>query len=321
MLSNIHASVKDSLESFGHKHTHLMAAFCLYGAYTVGSTALNWSWRFFKTFLRPGKNLFKRYQGGYIVITGGTDGLGLGYAREFAAKGFNLVLIARNPVKLASVKVELTREHEGIDVKVIEFDFDKPYTSEGYKPLKEELDKIEDISVLINNVGTLDTGNFNDLSINIINSMIQVNCIPQIVLTKYLLPRLLQRSKEQKKRTAILNISSASNYIRLAGSSIYASTKSFNKTFSDVIGKEYGKYIDVMAIIPGPTVSNLVSDNAPLVIQPDLHARWVLSDLGYNTETFGHYKHWMFTNIFGLPLLGTQFARMRKSFVKSQNKN
>ncbi|CAI2375225.1 unnamed protein product [Moneuplotes crassus] len=321
MLSDIHDTVRQNLESFGHKHTHLMAAFCLYGAYTVGSTALGWSWRFFKTFLRPSKNLFKRYHGGYVVVTGATNGLGLGYARKFAEKGFNLVLVARNSEKLNTVKSELLRSHPDIDIKLIQFDFDKPYTEEGYASLKESLDMMGDISVLVNNVGAIGTNLFEDMPIDIITRVMNVNLIPQVVMTKFLLPRLLRRSKEEGKRTAILSVSSAAHYIRLPKSTMYSCTKSFNKTFSDVIGKEYGKYIDVMVTTPGPVISNMVNEKAPFVITPEAHARWVLSDLGYNTETFGHYRHWMSTTMFRLPLLGTQFIKMRDRYLNDKSKS
>ncbi|CAI2374940.1 unnamed protein product [Moneuplotes crassus] len=179
-----------------------MAAFCLYSAYTVGSTALSWSWRLFKTFLRPGRNLFKRYQGGYVLVTLATFGLGLEYAMQFAAKGFNLVLVARNQEKLDAVKRKFKEEFGDIDIKLIVFDFDKPYTAEGYQPLKDALDQIEDISVLINNVGVFKADYFKELDFCMIKTILKVNLVPQTIMTKLLLAKLLERSKKQGKRTA-----------------------------------------------------------------------------------------------------------------------
>jgi len=46
--------------------------------------------------LRPGKNLHKRYEGGWAVITGATNGIGKAYAYELAKQGFDIVIVARN---------------------------------------------------------------------------------------------------------------------------------------------------------------------------------------------------------------------------------
>ncbi|CAI2359074.1 unnamed protein product [Moneuplotes crassus] len=320
MLSNIHHSVKDNLESFGHKHTHLIAAFCLYGVYTVGSTALSCSWRLFKTFLRPGRNLFKRYQGGYVLVTGATFGLGLEYARQFASKGFNLVLVARNQEKLDGVKRKFKEEFGDIDIKLIVFDFDKPYTAEGYQPLKDALNQIEDISVLVNNVGALKADYFNDLDIDMINTMLQVNLVPQTIITKFMLPKLLERSKNQGKRTAIISLSSVAHYTRMRRSTIYSATKSFNKTLSDVLRKEYGEHIDIMAVLPGVTKSQMITFDAPFVLQPEQHVRWTLSDLGYNSQTFGHYKHWIYGNAYRLPGFEAFYTRLRLRLLDQKKK-
>ena len=46
--------------------------------------------------LRPARNLFKRYGGGWAVITGATNGIGQAYAFELARQGFNIFIVARN---------------------------------------------------------------------------------------------------------------------------------------------------------------------------------------------------------------------------------
>lgn len=190
----------EPLKQFGHDNKALMGVFMAIGFYTVASTTLNYSWRLFKTFLRPGKNLYARYEGGYVVVTGATFGLGLEYANQFGEKGFNLVLIARNKEKLDVTKEALEKKYKDIDIKTIVFNFDIPYTKEGYQPLKNELLKLTNVSVLINNVGAFGSDYFNEMPIETMNTIIQVNCIPQMVLTKLLLPKLLKRSKDDGKR-------------------------------------------------------------------------------------------------------------------------
>ena len=91
-------------------------------------------------------------------------------------------------------------KYKTIEVETITFDFDIPYTEEGYRPLKESLDKVKDISVLVNNVGNLENGLFKDIDIKSLNTMIQVNCVPQMAMIKFLLPRLLDRSNNESKK-------------------------------------------------------------------------------------------------------------------------
>ena len=156
------------------------------------------------TFLRPSRDLFKRYKGGYVVVTGATNGLGYEYARQFAQKGFGLILISRDQDKLERVKKEIQEINSKIDIITIAFDFNIPYTEEGYKKLKDKLLELKDVSVLVNNVGALYNAPYAEMKMCDINTMIQVNCIPQSFMTNTLLPSMLKRSKDEGKRCAIM---------------------------------------------------------------------------------------------------------------------
>lgn len=57
-------------------------------------------------------------EGSYAVVTGSTDGIGLGYAKALAEAGFNLVCISRNAEKLKEKEREIT-EHAKKDLKII----------------------------------------------------------------------------------------------------------------------------------------------------------------------------------------------------------
>ncbi len=76
-----------------------------YGAYhlTKNYVAKPAWYLLWKHGLRPSKDLRTRYGGGWAVITGASDGIGAAYAHEFAKRGFNIVLIARNKDKTDAV--------------------------------------------------------------------------------------------------------------------------------------------------------------------------------------------------------------------------
>ena len=73
----------------------------------------------------------------------------------------------------------------------------------------------------------------------------------------------------------------------MAGSTLYASTKSFNHTFSHILRKEVGDKIDVMTVSPGPTLTQMVKDQLLFVVTAESLVRWSLYSLGYEDETFG----------------------------------
>ena len=49
-------------------------------------------------------DLYKRYQGGWAVVTGASDGIGAEYARQLAKRGFNVCLISRTLSKLENIE-------------------------------------------------------------------------------------------------------------------------------------------------------------------------------------------------------------------------
>ena len=86
----------------------------------------------------------------WAVVTGSTDGIGLEYARQLAAKGYNLLLLSRNPAKLAKVADEIRARHPDNKVKVLAVDFTR---TDIWEPIANELKSLEEIHVLVNNVG------------------------------------------------------------------------------------------------------------------------------------------------------------------------
>ena len=68
-------------------------------------------------------DLKERYGGGWVLITGCTNGIGKAYAFELAKEGFNIVMVARNQAKLEQVKAELESTCSGVQVRIIVYDY------------------------------------------------------------------------------------------------------------------------------------------------------------------------------------------------------
>lgn len=77
---------------------------------------------FITRFLLTDPRRLKSY-GSWAMVTGATDGIGRAFAHELAKHGLNLILVSRNPSKLASVSDDFRQEFPQIKIKIIPFDF------------------------------------------------------------------------------------------------------------------------------------------------------------------------------------------------------
>lgn len=83
-----------------------------------------------------------RTQGKWAVVTGATDGLGKAYAKAFAKKGLDIVLISRSMSKLKDVAAEIEQEY-GVETRVIEADL-----TEGQVVYAEIAKATQDLEVM-----------------------------------------------------------------------------------------------------------------------------------------------------------------------------
>jgi 17beta-estradiol 17-dehydrogenase / very-long-chain 3-oxoacyl-CoA reductase len=80
----------------------------------------------------------------WAAITGCTDGMGKEFALELARKGFNMLLISRNPNKLSHVAQEIKKINPYLLTRVIVVDFSSDLTQEFYKTVMQ---KMEDLNI------------------------------------------------------------------------------------------------------------------------------------------------------------------------------
>lgn len=182
----------------------------------------------------------------YALITGASTGIGLELAKLCAAKGYNLVLVARSSNKLETIATEL-KDKNNIKVKIITKDLSK-YNSgfELYSEIQKENLRID---LLINNAGFGGLGYFSETDLQYELDMIQVNISSLVILTKL----FLQKMKENNFGI-IFNVASTAAYQPGPSMAVYYASKAFVLNFSEAVSKELqGSNVSVTTLCPGPT--------------------------------------------------------------------
>ncbi len=96
----------------------------------------------------------------------------------------------------------------------------------GYEDIAVQLEGL-DISILVNNVGMADNDNYHEMSYSKVRSLVNVNVLSQLLMTRLVMPFLVARH-EKKQHSLVIDMSSISAVRPMPYLSLYASTKQFN---------------------------------------------------------------------------------------------
>ena len=179
-------------------------------------------------------------------ITGASSGIGKEFARQYAAKGFDLILIARNREAMERIAEEVS-----VAVEIIVCDLSNELKT---MELAEKL-KTKKIDVFINNAGFGDVGDFETTDIYKDLDMINVNIKAMHILLKKLLPQFLKRDKGY-----ILNVASSAGM--MPGGpymATYYATKAYVVSMTGAVYDELKRrksHVRISALCPGPVDTN-----------------------------------------------------------------
>jgi short-subunit dehydrogenase len=183
------------------------------------------------------------------LITGASTGIGAAFARKLAARGRNVLLVARSEDKLIALCNELGRL-TSIRAQYVALDLRAP--DAGAQLLEETKKRELEIEMLINNAGFGSMGDFVKLDQDRELEMIELNIRAVVDLTHRFLGPMRQR-----KRGTIINVASTAAFQAVPYMATYAATKAFVLSFSEAIGEENRAHgIHVMALCPGVTETN-----------------------------------------------------------------
>ncbi len=178
----------------------------------------------------------------YAVVTGASSGIGKEFAYQLSNLGYNLVLIARREERLKAIAQKLK-------TKSIIIEADLSNIEECYKVV-ERLKNVN-VSILINNAGFGDCGEFTKTDLEKELNMIDVNIKAVHILTKL----FLERFKNQKD-TYILNVASVAGLMPSGPyMATYYASKAYVASLTQAIAKEVKDnkfYTYVGCLCPGP---------------------------------------------------------------------
>ncbi|HEX8334380.1 MAG TPA: SDR family oxidoreductase [Segetibacter sp.] len=180
------------------------------------------------------------------LITGASSGFGLEFAKLFAKDGYDVVLVSRNPERLAEVAMDLKVEY-GVRTVILEKDLSVPGSA------KQLYDEVKDshitVDVLVNNAGVSERGFFHETDMEKELSIIQLNVISVFELTKLFLRDMVARNEGR-----ILQLSSTAAKSPQPLMAVYGATKAFVYSFSQALINELkDTNVFMTVLLPGPS--------------------------------------------------------------------
>merc|ERR1719491_855096 len=217
----------------------------LVGGLVLARFSLKFITSLYQYFLRPAKKLTKF--GKWAVITGATDGIGKAYAMALAKKGMNVLLVSRTEAKLKAVKEEIdAKGYDSVEVDYVVCDYSN-FDTKAKETVSKSMENL-DVGVLINNVGVSYRypRYFHEITDDEVTALIEMNVNSTTWMTRYVIDGMIER-----KRGAIVNISSGSAMYTMPLLAEYSAAKSFIEKFTLALNAEYGgKGIKVQCQIP-----------------------------------------------------------------------
>jgi short-subunit dehydrogenase len=234
------------------------------------------------------------YQEKTALITGASSGIGAAFARALAAKGMNLILVARSQEKLYRL-AELLMQQHAVHVEVVVADLRQEDAAQMvYDTVQRQQRSID---LLINNAGVATYGSFDQQPLQAQQDEILLNVNAVVSLTHLFLQTMIQNG-----HGAIINVASTVSFQPIPYMAVYGATKAFIISWSEALWAETRQHgITVVTLCPGRTETDIYqvmgTDNAGVgkkvppeqVVRTGLHAL----EKGVMTAIDGRSNYWI----------------------------
>jgi len=189
-------------------------------------------------------NDFHRRFGPWALVTGASSGIGEHFARQLAARGFDLVITARRLELLERLAAELRSEH-GVQVAVVAADLARPDFLEAITQACTD----KDIGLVVSNAGFGLKGPLHQAHAAQLEAMLRVNCLAPTLLAHAFAPKLLAR-----RRGGLLFTGSIEGLVAFPWSTAYSASKAYLTFLGEGLWSELEQGgIDVLVLAPGST--------------------------------------------------------------------
>jgi short-subunit dehydrogenase len=180
-------------------------------------------------------------------VTGASAGIGEAMARQLAAEGVDLVVVARDQARLEGLAAELSSAPAGVDVEVLVADLSDAAALAEVEGRVADGDRPVDL--VVNNAGFGTYGDFAGLDVDGEEREIDVNVVAVVRLTHAALGAMLARG-----RGAVLNVSSVAGLQATPGNATYGASKAFVASFGEAVAGELaGTGVSLTTVLPGYT--------------------------------------------------------------------
>jgi short-subunit dehydrogenase len=181
------------------------------------------------------------------LITGASSGIGAAFARALP-EATGLVLTGRDTDSLQALATELARPGRAIATVAADL------ATDAGRDRVIQAGERAGVDLLVNNAGL---GFFGPVPRNKPEderAMVEVNVVTPVVLTRALLPGMLQRAQATNTRAGVIVVSSISAFLPVSRLATYAASKAFDLHYAEALAADLeGQNCDVLALCPGFT--------------------------------------------------------------------
>ena len=182
---------------------------------------------------------------GTALVTGASSGIGAIYAQRLAARGFDLLLVARDQERLEAAASAL-RDAHGVQVEVLKADLTQ---KDDVLKLEQRLRSDSSISLLLNNAGVAADGLLANADLDQLERMIQLN-----VTAVTRLASAAAAGFAKAGRGTIINIASVVALFPERFNATYSASKAYVLSLTQSLNAELdGTGVKVQAVLPGVT--------------------------------------------------------------------
>jgi short-subunit dehydrogenase len=261
-----------------------------------------------KYFLLKELDLTKRYgSGSWCVITGASSGQGYDFAMEFAARGFNILMIGSKRTDETEKAIKI--KYPNIETKIIYKDFTKAFESNFFDDIGQTFTELGNkLGILVNNVGYRTAWEpYHEMPSELIKGTIATGTLVQARLTQLVIPFFIERRNQSPQlHSALINITAqclhpnflfginSTNEISVPYLSVYEAANAFGFYHGNSIYKEYKDKFDILNITPGAVITKNTKylNDTMFSVNSDVFVKQIIKMMGQvNGHTCAYWGH------------------------------